>query len=63
MARLRELGFGEQELARIRGPVGLDLGAGSPEETALAILAEVLAVRSGRDARPLVETKGAIHAG
>jgi len=45
--RLRAAGYSEQQLSRIYGPVGLDLGAGSPEETALAILAEVTAVRHG----------------
>jgi len=47
-AALREVGFGEEELARIRGPVGLDLGGREPAEIALAILAEVVAVRHGR---------------
>ncbi len=47
--RLREQGFPEDQLARIYGPVGLDLGGRSVEETALAILAEVTAVRRGRE--------------
>jgi len=45
---LREAGFGEAELARIHGPVGLDLGGREPAEIALAILAEIVAVRFGR---------------
>jgi xanthine dehydrogenase accessory factor len=49
-------------VAGIHGPVGLDLGAGSPEETALAICAEVIAVRSGRTAMPLRDTDGPINA-
>jgi len=47
-AALEEAGFGEAELARIHGPVGLDLGGQEPSEIALAILAEVVAVRHGR---------------
>ena len=47
-AALREKGFGEAELARIHGPVGLDLGGRGPAEIALAILAEIVAVRHGR---------------
>jgi xanthine dehydrogenase accessory factor len=63
VARLREQGFDDDALARIRGPVGLDLGSRSPEETALAILAEMVAVRNRRDAKPLFEGRGRIHAG
>jgi xanthine dehydrogenase accessory factor len=45
-----EEGFTEEELARIHGPVGLDLGGRDPAEIALAVLAEVLATRYGRSA-------------
>jgi xanthine dehydrogenase accessory factor len=45
--RLRAAGFGEEEVARLRGPIGLDLGGREPAETALAILAEITAVRFG----------------
>jgi xanthine dehydrogenase accessory factor len=62
-AQLREQGFSEAELARIRAPVGLDLGGRSPEEIALAIAAEMLAVRYGREGRALAERKAAIHGG
>jgi len=47
--RLREAGYSEEQLSRIYGPVGLDLGGRSIEETALAILAEITAVRYGRE--------------
>jgi xanthine dehydrogenase accessory factor len=59
---LVEDGIAEEELERIHGPAGLDLGAASPEETALSILAEILAVRTGRSGGPLRETSTRIHA-
>lgn len=58
-ARLREAGVSDAELARLRGPIGLDLGGRAPAETALAILAEVLAERYGGSARPMVELAAA----
>jgi xanthine dehydrogenase accessory factor len=59
--RLLELGLGEEELVRISSPVGLDLGGISREETALSILAEIVAARHGRDGGRLAERKGRIH--
>jgi xanthine dehydrogenase accessory factor len=59
--RLLELGRSEDELERISAPVGLDLGAVSREETALSILAEIVAARHGRDGGRLAESKGRIH--
>jgi xanthine dehydrogenase accessory factor len=59
--RLLELGLGEDELERISAPVGLDLGGISREETALSILAEIVAARHGRDGGRLAESKGRIH--
>jgi xanthine dehydrogenase accessory factor len=47
-ARLRAAGFSDAELARLRGPIGLDLGGRQPVETALAIMAEITAARYGR---------------
>jgi xanthine dehydrogenase accessory factor len=52
-ARLLEAGVGEADLARLRGPVGLDLGGRAPAETALAILAEIVAERYGGSGVPL----------
>jgi len=59
-AALVEDGFDATALARIRTPIGLDIGSTTPDEVAIAILAEILAVRSGRDARPLRE-HGVVH--
>ena len=59
---LREAGVGEDDLERIAGPAGLDIGAHSPAETALSILAEAVAKRSGRGGGPLTESPDRIHA-
>jgi xanthine dehydrogenase accessory factor len=65
-ARRRELlldaGIEEGALDRISGPCGLDIGAHTPAETALSIMAEILAVRAGRAGGPLREAAGRIHA-
>jgi xanthine dehydrogenase accessory factor len=60
--QLVEAGLTDDQLARIHGPAGLDVGADSPAETAISILTEALAVRAARDGRPLKSAPGRIHA-
>ena len=60
--RLLEAGLEEQQLERLAGPAGLDLGADTPAETAVSILGEILAVRAGRSGGRLAERSGPIHA-
>ncbi|WP_151476140.1 XdhC family protein [Streptomyces albicerus] len=59
--RLREVGLNERELARLRSPIGLDLGARTPEETALSIAAEIVAARRGGTGVPLTGSGTPIH--
>ncbi|MGW0084996.1 XdhC family protein [Streptomyces sp. NPDC003393] len=59
--RLREAGVTELELARLRSPIGLDLGARTPEETALSIAAEIVAARRGGSGVPLTGARTPIH--
>ena len=59
--RLVAAGLDEELLERVAAPIGLDLGAVSPEETALSIMAEVVAVRNGRDGGRLSHSGGRIH--
>ncbi|GAB2975057.1 XdhC family protein [Amycolatopsis acidiphila] len=61
MARLREVGMSEEELSRLSSPIGLDLGARTPEETAVSIAAEVIALRWGGGGKRLAELSGRIH--
>lgn len=60
--RLREAGVDEDGLARLRSPIGLSLGGRSPQETAIAIAAELVMVRHRASGQPLRETSGPIHA-
>ncbi|MFY4717120.1 XdhC family protein [Streptomyces sp. LaBMicrA B280] len=59
--RLREVGLTERELARLRSPIGLDLGARTPEETALSIAAEIIATRRGGTGTTLTGGHTPIH--
>lgn len=59
--RLREAGVTERQLARLRSPIGLDLGARTPEETALSIAAEIIADRRGGSGLPLTGAHTPIH--
>jgi xanthine dehydrogenase accessory factor len=61
LERLREAGLTEAELGRLSSPTGLDLGARTPEETAVSIAAEIIARRWGGGGRPLTDTGGRIH--
>jgi xanthine dehydrogenase accessory factor len=62
LSRLRAAGVTSAELARMSSPTGLDLGARTPEETAISIAAEIIATRTAATARPLSTTTGRIHA-
>ena len=61
IAQLRELGLNEAELARLHGPIGLDIGARTPEETAVSIAAEIVAARWSGTGAPLRSMSGPIH--
>jgi xanthine dehydrogenase accessory factor len=61
MDRLRAAGLTDAELARLSSPIGLDLGARTPEETAVSIAADIIARRWGGGGRPLAEVSGRIH--
>ena len=61
LAKLRELGLSESELARLHAPIGLDVGARTPEETAVSVAAEIIASRWGGTGTQLRSTDGPIH--
>jgi xanthine dehydrogenase accessory factor len=59
--RLREAGLTDEQLQRINSPCGLDVGARTPSETAVAVLGEILALRAGREGGRLAAASGPIH--
>ncbi|MBA3618850.1 MAG: XdhC family protein [Acidothermales bacterium] len=61
LRRLREAGLTDAELARLSSPIGLDIGARTPEETAVSIAAEIVASHWGGSGRRLTATEGPIH--
>ncbi|MGQ5633498.1 MULTISPECIES: XdhC family protein [unclassified Streptomyces] len=61
LARLTEAGLSRAELSRLRSPLGLDLGARTPEEVAVSVAGEIVALRWGGSGAPLTGTAGAIH--
>lgn len=61
--RLQESGVTDEDLERLHGPIGLDIGGGSPEEMAISILGEIIATRNGRSGGSLRRSKGNIRAG
>ena len=63
VVRLKEAGLTDEEIARIHSPIGLDLGARTPEETAISIAAEIVQERWGGTGSKLTAADGPIHAG
>jgi xanthine dehydrogenase accessory factor len=59
--RLRRAGLGDDDIARIHAPCGLDIGSRTAEETAVSVLAEIIAARARRAGTPLGQTSGPIH--
>jgi xanthine dehydrogenase accessory factor len=59
--RLKELGFSDDDLARLHAPIGLDVGGRTPEETAVSIAAEIIAARWGGSGEQLRHASGPIH--
>jgi xanthine dehydrogenase accessory factor len=62
LERLLEAGVDPADLGRLMSPIGLDIGARTPEETAISICAEIIATRTGKSAPSLKDSEGPIHA-
>jgi xanthine dehydrogenase accessory factor len=63
IVRLKEAGVADDQIARIHGPIGLNIGGGTPEEMAISVLAEIIAVAHGRDGTSLSTSAEAIRGG
>lgn len=61
LQRLKESGVSEEEITRLRSPIGMDLGARTPEETAISVVSEIIALRTKRPMHALKDTAGPIH--
>jgi xanthine dehydrogenase accessory factor len=61
--QLIDEGITEEQIARISGPIGLDIGARTPAEVAVAIAGEIIALKTGATAERLAETSGPVHGG
>jgi xanthine dehydrogenase accessory factor len=61
LLRLKEIGMTDSEIARLRSPIGLDLGARTPEETAVSIAAEIISDLIGGTNKPLTQMRSPIH--
>ena len=61
LERLLDAGLAPDDVARLMSPIGLDIGARTPEETAVSICAEIIARRTGRDVPSLKDSEGPIH--
>jgi xanthine dehydrogenase accessory factor len=59
--RLQKAGVSDEQIARIHGPIGLNIGGSTPEEMAISILAEMIAVTHDRDGTPLSASQSAIR--
>jgi xanthine dehydrogenase accessory factor len=61
LVRLREAGLSEEQLSRLVSPIGLDLRGRTPEETAVSVAAEIIALRWGGTSNRLTDTNDRVH--